>query len=246
MASSQDTPGAAASNPADTVAASQPPNASTGRPAAAVPPSLFGGHRGGGKKRADGLAAGSPEALAADREKNRLRMAEKRAAQKATPLPAVLQAGPAVATVAPLPDSAPPLGAGEPAVLGVAPGVAGPLVVPWTVKLLEKPARLVTRILDRLRVASLRKKIDASPLPPELKKEVAADLEWKQQAREDFAMCLADCAQIELNKRRVPGSDNAHWINLSICGGELALAHIEVCERLDKLIESSGKPKPDS
>lgn len=67
---------------------------------------LFGGHRGGGKKRADGLPAGSPEAIAADKEKNRLRMAQKRAETKVSPLPPALPGGGAPGQNAPTPVAA--------------------------------------------------------------------------------------------------------------------------------------------
>lgn len=240
MAMDHNTTGEGDSTPAGTLAGTQPANSSSSRTAASVAPALFGGHRGGGKKRADGLPAGSEEAKAADREKNRLRMQRTREAKRSAAVPAPLPAASAMAVATAVPDPGATLGGGESALSDPSPGVAGPLVVPWSVRLLEKPARLITRIIDRLRVGSLRKKLEAAPLPVEVKKEVAHDLEWKDQAKADFATCLADCAVIELNKRRVPGSDCAHWINLTICGGELALAHFDVVERLDKLIAATN------
>ena len=60
----------------------QPPGDERGEFAASssAPPYLYGGHRGGNKRRKDGLCAGSPEAIAADREKDRLRKKRSRAA----------------------------------------------------------------------------------------------------------------------------------------------------------------------
>jgi len=61
-------------------------------PGAKVTAPLFGGYRGG-RKRKDGLVPGSPEALAADREKDRLRKERQReregAAAEPPPLPGV-------------------------------------------------------------------------------------------------------------------------------------------------------------
>ena len=120
----------------------------------------------------------------------------------------------------------------------VAAGIAGAVVVPWSIHLLEKPAKLLTRILDRIRTGQIFKKLDKTNLPVEIKAEIKRDAAWKDAARDDFAICLADCATKELNKRRVPGSENAHWINLGLAGGELALAHVDLCARIDKLVES--------
>ena len=71
----------------------------------AKPIAPFGGHRGGGKKRADGLVAGSAEAIEAVRKKDAARKRDARSAQKTTPLPpplSVMAASPAspVAAVA--------------------------------------------------------------------------------------------------------------------------------------------------
>lgn len=115
------------------------------------------------------------------------------------------------------------------------PTVAAGPVVPWTQRLLEKPARLLTRILDRLRQTAIFKRLDKTNLPAALKEEIKRDAEWKDAAREDFAAALAECAAIEMNKRAV-SAQNAHWMNLGMSTGELALAHFALCDRIDKLV----------
>ena len=62
--------------------------AAAASPAAKVTAPLFGGFRGG-RKRKDGLAPGSPEAIEADREKDRVRKERQRSRQVEPPaLPA--------------------------------------------------------------------------------------------------------------------------------------------------------------
>lgn len=199
---------------------------------------LFGGHRGGGKKRKDGLPAGSPEAKEADRKKDRERKVESRSAKKSAalppPLPGVLASNKNPA--APLAGSSSALPVSLP---GVA-GAAAPLFVAWSQKLLERPAKLVTKIADRVRCWSLMKKIRQLGLTPDQEKEIAADLKWRDDVTADFNSALAECATIELNKRRVPGSENSHWLNLAMCGGEMALVHVQTLERIEKMVAANG------
>ena len=110
------------------------------------------------------------------------------------------------------------------------------MFVPWTQKLLEKPARLLTKIVDRVRCWSLMRKVRQLKLSPEQEKEVAADLKWKDEVVADFNLALAECATVELNKRRVAGAQNSHWFNLAMCGGEMALVHVQTLERLEKMV----------
>lgn len=117
-------------------------------------------------------------------------------------------------------------------------GVAGaaPLFVPWGQKLLEKPARLLTKIADRLRVWSLMKHIRKIGLTPEEEKEIEAELKYKDEVLADFNAALAEAATIELNKRNVAGAQHSHWVNLSMTGGELVLLHLQSLDRIEKLV----------
>ena len=202
-----------------------------------VSPALFGGKRGG-KSRADGLVPGSEAAKEADRRKDAERKAAARAAEKATnppPLPPAAAAGGPVAA-----DGGVYVGdspTGEPAAVG---GV----FVAWTAKILQRPARLLTRILDRVKKWDIMRRLDKSRLPDAVKKEIASDIEWADGAKDDFANALAECASIELNRRGVSAAQS-HWVNLGLSAGELALAHFALCERIEAAILNAGlKPAP--
>lgn len=197
-------------------------------------PAAFGGHRGGGKKRTDGLVAGSPEAIEADKKKDRDRKNSLRAAKQAAPLPPPLPgaAAPGAGPAAPLADGAAPV----PGAVAGAAIVAAPLFVPWSQKLLEKPARLLTKILDRLQVWSLMRHVRKLELTPAQEKEIEADFKWKEEVTADFSLALADCATVELNKRRVAGSQNSHWFNLAMSGGEMVMCHMQSLDRLEKML----------
>ena len=227
---------AAESAPLATAAVAAAPNS---------PPALFGGHNGGGKKRLDGLIAGSPEAIEADREKNAARMRAVRAAKKGATLPPPLPPA-----NSPEPDAADPLAGSSNAVPGPVAAVAVPAVavvagvfVPWTSRLLEKPARLLTKIVDRARIWQLNKKLRLLKLDSAKEKEMQESFSWKAEAVADFNASLAACAEVELNKRRVGGAENSHLINLALSGGELAYAHFQTLELLEKLAIENRKPE---
>lgn len=75
--------------------------------------------RKGGRRREDGLAPGSPEADAADRERDRLRKQAQRAVAEPPPLPS---------TLAPPGDQMPPSNGTQSPDAGTAPG---PAPIPW-------------------------------------------------------------------------------------------------------------------
>ena len=200
---------------------------------ATVSQTLFGGKRGG-KARADGLVPGSAAAKEADRKKDAERKSAARAATKAANPP-------------PLPAATAPAG-GQPYpaadVVNSAGGVPDALVnpvVPWTTKLLAKPARLVTRILERVKKWDIVRRLDKSRLSVEVKRELIKDLDWADEAKEDFATALAECAAIELNQRGVSAA-NQHWYNLAISGGELVLSHFQLADRIEKAILAANIP----
>ena len=203
--------------------------------AASQPPAAFGGHRGGGKKRADGLVAGSPEALEADKQRDRDRKNAANAAKKIAALPPPLPSVGATGAnaVAPL--------AGDPNALPVP--VAGAPVAPvaitfvaWTEKVLARPIKLLTKIGDRFRVAARMKRVRKLELQPEQEKEIERDLHFKEEALNDFNAALANAATIELNKRRVSGAANSHWLDLLMTGGELVATDMAVADKIEQMI----------
>ena len=202
----------------------------------AQPPSAFGGHRGGGKKRADGLVAGSPEAKAADKEKDRLRIAEKRAREKSPPLPPTLPGVAASPASAPAPVAA---GAsGEPVPVGNPLVIAAslPMFVGWTEKVLARPIKLLTKIVDRFRCSALMLRVRKLGLTPPQEKEIEAEIKYKEEVVNDFNAALTTCVVVELNKRRVPGAEHSHWLDVVMTGGELVLTHMNTVDKLEKMI----------
>ena len=83
------------------------------------------------------------------------------------------------------------------------------------------------------------RKIRELKLSPEQEKEIAADLRWRDEVVSDFNTALAECATIELNKRRVGGSEHAHWLTLAMCGGEMALVHVQTLERIERMVAAN-------
>ena len=205
--------------------------------AVAKPPALFGGHKGGGKKRADGLVAGSPEAIKADKEKDmerkRRERAEKKMAAMPPPLPGV--AAPAQGAPAPVAGGESPV----PRVAdGAAPPVAGPmpLFVAWSAKMIERPVKLFSRIVDRLRVSALMQRVRKLNLGKEIEDEAEKRFAFKAEAVNDFNAALTNCAVIELNKRRVAGAQHSHWVELAMTGGELVAVTLDQMDWLEKQI----------
>lgn len=207
----------------------------------------FGGHKGGGKKRADGLIAGSEEAKSADREKNRLRMQNNRAAQRAADLPPPLpSASPANSNPS---DALAANPSPVPAVAGNPVDAAAPVVpvtfVAWTVATLLRPIKLLTKICDRIRLSSLMVRVRKLGLTKDQEKEVEADFAYKAEAVADFNNALANCATVELNKRRVPGAEHSHWLDVLISGGELVSCHLTAVDKLEKMVaENAAKNLP--
>lgn len=244
-------------------------------------PAAFGGHRGGGKKREDGLVAGSESAKNEDKKFNALRMGitrevERRAKGNGSPdfendfrsrveelLPpnraALLDK---LAELQPLAaNSPPPLsskkspGDGSPAPLGfVEPAFAAAVDVPaggaalvpmfalWSHKMLERPVKLLTRIVDRLRVAKLMEKIRGLGFDKPTEDEFEKRLAYKEQQVTDFNSALTNCSVIELNKRRVGGAQNSHWLELAMMTGELVNCHLDNMDFIEKkLLEKAER-----
>jgi hypothetical protein len=244
-----------ASNPADMAGVAGHSNPVAGNPAsvpaasvAVAPvssPARFGGHVGGGKRRADGLVAGSAEAIEADKKKDAERKRLARAAKTNSTLPPPL---PRAASTAANENSA--LGAdssGVPAPVdlpAVNPGVvAAPLFVPWSEKILARPIKLLTKIIDRVRCSSLMKRVKKLALTPAQEKEIEADIVYKSDVVADFNNALTVCAAMELNKRRVPGAEHSHWLDVVLCGGELVTIHLNTIDKLEKMVAENNAKK---
>ncbi|HEV2692083.1 MAG TPA: hypothetical protein VG347_04235 [Verrucomicrobiae bacterium] len=241
-------------------------------PSPAKPVSAFGGHTGGGKKREDGLIAGSEAAAKVDRENNALRMFINRQAEKPSPdfqtefnarlqniLPVhrqkfierakeVLSRAPSQPS--PLPSAAATAGnapvavpVGQSPVLGAVVDIGGspapvlaPTFIAWTEKMIARPVKLFTKILDRFRVGKLMERVRKLGFSKDVEKEAEQKLAFKQAAVDDFNAALTNCAVIELNKRRVPGAEHSHWLELGMTGGELLNCHMDMVDWLEEKI----------
>jgi hypothetical protein len=212
---------------------------------------LFGGHKGGGKKRRDGLVAGSPEAIAADKAADAKRKRDARAEKKAAEVPAALPSrvasaeNPAAALVFDSPAM--------PDTVDVVPPVAAPLglpptFVPWHTRLLEKPAKLLAKILDRTRGFYRAKQVRKLALTPSREKKILDALKWSDDLKADFVTAASDCAVIELNRRQVPGAEHGHWITLVMCCGEMINHELQTSSLIESLVledraEKTGEKK---
>lgn len=215
-------------------------SASGGQPPVASPQSaaLFGGHRGGGKRRTDGLVAGSEAAKAADREKDRIRKQNERAAKGLATLPPPLPGVKAPVANAPVAvaavESAVP-GAVAGAAIGAPVGVV-PTFVAWTAKMLERPVKLFTKIVDRFRTSRLMERVRKLGLGKEVEDEAEKRMRYKDEQVSDFNAALTNCAVIELNKRQIAGAQHSHWLELVMTGGELMNCHMDTVDWLEKQI----------
>ena len=204
--------------------------------------SPFGGHRGGNKKRDDGLVAGSPEAKEADRKRDAARKAEKRSAEKMAALPAALPGVAAAPANAPVPPAAGV--AGVSAVVAPAGVVApAPTFVAWTEKFLSRPIKLLTKICDRVRCSTLMMRVRKLGLSKDQEKEIEGDIKYKQEVVDDFNASLTTCLTVELNKRMVRGAEHSHWLDVVMTGGELVMIHMNTVDKLEKMIAENDLKK---
>jgi hypothetical protein len=201
---------------------------------------LFGGHKGGGKKRLDGLVAGSPEAVEADRKKDaerkRLARAEKRNSETPPPLPPASSPAARPAGEKFVFDSPQSLPVDFPqAAPAAAPGNF-PTFVPWLQSKLQKPAALLTKIIARARDFARTKQVKKLKLTAAREKMILDKCKIREEILTDFSQSLAECATIELNKRQVPGAEHGHYITLAISAGELIYSEIETTRLIESLV----------
>lgn len=102
--------------------------------------------------------------------------------------------------------------------------------------MLERPTRLFTRIVDRFRTGALMRRIHKLGLPKDVESEAEKRMRYKEDQIADFNSALSNCMVIELNKRRVPGAEHSHWLELGMTGGELINCHLDTVDWLEKQI----------
>ena len=205
-----------------TATATIPPGTS-----AAVSAPLFGGLRGG-RKRKDGLPPGSPEAIEADRKKDALRKAKQRAAQQ-RPDPAPLP----VAGAAPAPGGAL---APDGALLGVE-GQA----IPWEPKMLQPLLKQLVPAIEELTNNKIVAKAELCRIPPDLVKEIKADAKWPDTAKEILELSGAQVGAKWLTKFGV-SSENQAEITLGTAIVFLVSNNLLLMRRLTALAAAVNTP----
>ena len=106
--------------------------------------------------------------------------------------------------------------------------------------MLERPMKLAVRIGDRLRIASLMKRLDASPVPEPVKAKVKESLALAEALKSELGSALGNALAIELNKRQVSGAQHSHWLDVGMLGAEAVNAHLATLEKLEELILASA------
>ena len=110
------------------------------------------------------------------------------------------------------------------------------MFVGWTEKVLARPIKLLTKIVDRFRCSALMLRVRKLGLTPPQEKEIEAEIKYKEEVVNDFNAALTTCVVVELNKRRVPGAEHSHWLDVVMTGGELVLTHMNTVDKLEKMI----------
>ena len=209
-----------------------PPTSPAPPPSASNTAPLFGGFRGG-RPRKDGLKPGSPEALAADRENDRLRK-ERTRARARTENPPTLPPASGGAAPPPLPA----VGA-DPGIEGGAPGI----VVPWDQSTLKPLFDQLIPTLENLTVAQITSRAAKARLPKDVLAEVEKDARWAEPARKAVAISAPQVAAKWLNKSGISAENQAELV-LGTAVASILTGHVMLMRKLDKLIASQATAPP--
>jgi len=203
----------------------------TASPSAVVTVPLFGGKRGG-KERRDGLVPGSPEALEADRKKDRDRKAAARAvAAKMVEPPPLPPAAPGM-VAAPVP---PPAGQSP---LSVNSGVEA--VASWTADDLREVFEELVPATEEELTGRLTKKAQTANLPEKLVKEIGKDSAWSATTKKALVIGGSSVSAKYLNKSGISSEYKAEVV-LALALTRIATSHLKTSRRLDALILEQRK-----
>ena len=203
--------------------------AAAASPAAKVTAPLFGGFRGG-RKRKDGLAPGSSEAIEADREKDRLRKERQRSRSVEPPaLPAAGAAGVAGQAQA---------AAGA---VGDGAGVEGVPVLAWDAKMLAPLFEQLIPTVEDLTVHQVAVRAAKCRLPPDIVREIEAEAKWSAPARKALELSAPQVAARLLNKTGISAENQPEVIFFTAISAILA-GQVMTLKRLDKLAAIANVP----
>ncbi|HVV00140.1 MAG TPA: hypothetical protein VHH88_02185 [Verrucomicrobiae bacterium] len=188
---------------------------------------LFGGRRGG-RAREDGLVPGSPEAVAADRKKDRERKRSERAALP-DPLPAklALPSNPMQtpgAVVDPVPVAAP-----EPDTF-----------VPWDSETLRPVLSELVATIEEMDAAHVTELANQAALPKELVREIAKDARYPTAAKKGIEIGGAEMGAKYLNKAGISAKNKGEVVFATALVSIIA-SRRSLNKRLEKLIEQRNK-----
>ena len=182
-------------------ASNKPPTPPVAASAAASVP-LFGGNRGG-KKRGDGLAPGSAEAIQADRDKEAKRKRDERAQRRnlvePPPLPSAL---PGVAD-----PNAPP-----PGVLGTGvPAEGDQPEIPWDPELFKPIVKEALELSEKRAIQNSKETAEMAGLTKELVRQIMADAQYAPTWKSIIQLTAPRLAAKAMNHSGIPGqfSDEA-------------------------------------
>lgn len=214
-------PPVGAPSPAASGSAASPPQRPAAIPADSAA-NLAAKHGGKASRRRDGLVPGSPEAIEADRAKDRERKRRKALEMRGepVPLPSPLVVQPPAGEV---PPPAPDFGA-----------------VPWTADLLRPIFEQALPVAEGLAVQNLTEKARAAKLDASLVREVADGAKIHPLAKQQIVEGGAAVAAKWLNKS---GVSSEHADEVRLLGGIVAAfaGYRAVAAKLDEL---AAKPAP--
>jgi hypothetical protein len=175
---------------------------------------------------------GSPEALAADREKDRIRKERQRDRERAAKAdPAPLPSAPPGAVQAPAPDLAGQPGAEAPA----APAV------PWEPQTLKPIFDQLLPTVEQLTVNQVTSRAHKAKLPVELVEEIEHDAKWNGAAKKALEISCPQVAAKWLNKSGISAENQAEVV-LGTAIASILASHMMLLRRMDKLIAVANIP----
>jgi len=176
-----------------------------------------------GRRRLDGLIPGSPEALEADRKKDR----ERKARRRLDP--------------APLPSSR--NGRPGPAALEIVSPQAGPMAsvpldppssfIPWDPKALEPLFAQLIPAAESLDVRSLVERAEKAKLPQDLVRRIEVDGRWNPLSKKGLELSCPQLAAKWLNYFGI-SSENSPEIATAIAACAILAARTMLIRRIDK------------
>lgn len=191
---------------------------------------LFGGHRGG-KKRADGLVNGSPEAIEADKRKNaeRMRLARAKAAE--------------LRPVAPLPSREPGMVDAPATTIPVMDGLPGDAVLQWTAEDFRQVAVDCVELAEAWRVDAHVQHAKAGKLPRPVVEEIGRDAAFPRGTKNSLSNSSPATLAKAFNAMNVPIALKS-VITTAPALVYVIIRDFQLQSKIERLIEADKEQKP--